>query len=408
MRPGYKRTEVGVIPEEWSVKRFGDVASLRKERVDPQRDSAHGFCVELKHVEPGTGQLIGDASTGTQVSMKSVFRAGDVLFGKLRAYLRKHWLADRDGVCSTEFWVLSANRQLITPEYLFHSVTTQEFVEMASMAYGTHMPRSDWNVVKDYMLSLPEVEEQHLISSALNEVDSLISSLGRLIAKKRDIKQAAIQQLFTGKRRLPGFCEEWAVRKLGEIGFTYGGLAGKTKPDFGSGSARYIPFLNVINNVAIDPKNLESVRVTPSEVQNRVLRGDLFFNGSSETPEEVGMCSVLLHDFDNVYLNSFCFGFRLYPDAKVDGLYLACFIRSGEGRKLMYALAQGATRYNLSKANLLQLAFPIPPLDEQRAIASVLSDMDAEIEALERRRDKTRLIKQGMMQELLTGRVRLV
>lgn len=163
-----------------------------------------------------------------------------------------------------------------------------------------------------------------------------------------------------------------------------------------------------MNNVVIDPAAFESVRISPSENQNAAVKGDLFFNGSSATPEEVGMCSVLQEEVHQVYLNSFCFGFRLYDQASADGLYLAYYFRSGRGRKLLYSLAQGATRYNLSKVNLLKLKFPLPQISEQTAIAAALSDMDAEIAALEQRRDKTRDLKQGMMQELLTGRTRLV
>lgn len=137
------------------------------------------------------------------------------------------------------------------------------------------------------------------------------------------------------------------------------------------------------------------------------MKGDLFFNGSSETPEEVGMCAVLLEDVQDVYLNSFCFGFRFFSGAELDGLYLAYYFRSKEGRAPMKSLAQGATRYNLSKTVLLKVAFPIPRYPEQTAIATIVSDMDAEITALEARLAKARLIKQGMMQEL-TGRIRLV
>jgi type I restriction enzyme S subunit len=163
-----------------------------------------------------------------------------------------------------------------------------------------------------------------------------------------------------------------------------------------------------MNNVVIETTQFEHVQVRPTENQNAALKGDLFFNGSSETPEEVGMCAVLLEDVSGVYLNSFCFGFRFYDDALANGLYLAYFFRSGEGRKLLYALAQGSTRHNLSKTALLRIEFPLPTLPEQTAIAEVLSDMDAELAALEQRRDKTRALKQGMMQELLTGRTRLV
>jgi type I restriction enzyme S subunit len=120
------------------------------------------------------------------------------------------------------------------------------------------------------------------------------------------------------------------------------------------------------------------------------------------------MCAVLLNDVDGVYLNSFCFGFRFRDGAETDGLFLAYYLRGREGRELMKSLAQGSTRYNLSKIALLQCPLSLPPLPEQTAIASVLTEMDAELARLTQQREKTRALKQAMMQELLTGRTRLV
>ena len=165
---------------------------------------------------------------------------------------------------------------------------------------------------------------------------------------------------------------------------------------------------NVMTNVVIDSGTFERVMVLPSEPQNRVKKGDLFFNGSSETPEEVAMCAVVLEEVKDVYLNSFCFGFRFRDGAEADGVFLAYYMRSKEGRELMKSLAQGSTRYNISKAALLNSSIRLPGISEQTAIATALSDMDAEIEALEQRRAKTRDLKQAMMQELLTGRTRLI
>lgn len=250
--------------------------------------------------------------------------------------------------------------------------------------------------------------EQEAIAEALSDADALIESLEQLIAKKRLIKQGAMQELLTGKRRLPGFEGEWAPTSLGKLGATYGGLAGKTKADFGSGAARYIPFLNVVTNSIIDVADLEAVRVGPGETQNRAARGDLFFNGSSETPEEVGLCAVLTEQQADLYLNSFCFGFRPNPDAEFEGLYLAYFFRGPQGRDLMKSLAQGSTRYNLSKRALLEAEVRLPSPDEQAAIARVLHDMDNELEAIGAKLEKARMIKQGMMHNLLTGKIRLV
>lgn len=201
--------------------------------------------------------------------------------------------------------------------------------------------------------------------------------------------------------------EEWEVVKLGNLGVTYTGLSGKRKCDFGWGSAKYIPFLNILNNPQIDIDDLEYVNIMPNEVQNAVQNGDLFFNTSSETPEEVGMCSVLTNKIENTYLNSFCFGYRLFDNNEAVGIFLSYYFRSAVGRVLMSVLAQGATRYNLAKTTFLESTIALPPIEEQRRIAEALSNVDALIAALDKKIAKKRLIKQGAMQQLLTGKKRL-
>ena len=201
--------------------------------------------------------------------------------------------------------------------------------------------------------------------------------------------------------------EEWEVTHLGAHGATYGGLTGKTKTDFGTGEARFVPFMNVMPNVVIDCDAFERVHVAPSESQNCVLQHDLLFNGSSETPEEVALCSVQLAAIPNLFLNSFCFGYRLRDRARIDALFLAHLFRSRTGRKFVKALAQGSTRYNISKKALLTAPLSLPPLPEQRAIATALSDVDALLDGLDRLIAKKRDLKQAAMQQLLTGQTRL-
>jgi type I restriction enzyme, S subunit len=201
--------------------------------------------------------------------------------------------------------------------------------------------------------------------------------------------------------------EEWEVTHLGAHGATYGGLTGKTKRDFGTGEARFVPFMNVMSNVVIDCDAFEPVHVASSESQNCVLQHDLLFNGSSETPEEVAFCSVQLDAIPNLFLNSFCFGYRLRDGARIDALFLAYLFRSRTGREFVKALAQGSTRYNISKKAFLRAPLSLPPLIEQRAIASALSDVDALLDGLERLIAKKRDLKQAAMLELLTGRTRL-
>ena len=131
-----------------------------------------------------------------------MFQEGDVLFGKLRAYLRKYWLANRKGVCSTEIWVLAAKRSLLSATLLFQLVKMDRFIEAASAAYGTHMPRSDWTVVKNYEVNLPNLEEQTAIAAILSDMDVEIVALEAKLAKARQLKQGMMQELLTGRTRL--------------------------------------------------------------------------------------------------------------------------------------------------------------------------------------------------------------
>lgn len=187
---------------EWQTNRFGEIAFPRKDRVDPRRAGTQEFCIEMEHIEQKSGRLLGSGSAGDESSLKSVFQPSDVLFGKLRAYLRKYWFADRAGVCSTEIWALVANRNFITPQFLFHLVTVDEFISVASTAYGTHMPRSDWNVVKNYEVIFPKLDEQTAIATVLSDMDANINALEQRLDKTRELKQGMMQELLTGRIRL--------------------------------------------------------------------------------------------------------------------------------------------------------------------------------------------------------------
>jgi type I restriction enzyme, S subunit len=417
IRAGYKQTEVGVIPSEWNVQRLGDLGSWRGGTTPSMRNSAYWSSGTVPWAASGDirSTLLSDTSLKiTDAALKQASVAllppNSILIVTRSGILRKYLPVAKNIYATAINQDIKALRPdtHVSADYLLHVLVAQGRRILARcLKAGTTVESIDSSWLKAYEVPIPSLPEQCTIAEVLSDADVLIAALDQLIAKKRDIKTGVMQELLTGERRLPGFRGKWDMKQLGHLGSTYGGLSGKTKADFGDGSARYIPFLNVLNNVSIDLTNLEAVRVSASERQNYVLKGDLFFNGSSETPEEVGMCSVLLDDVKNVFLNSFCFGFRFRDGASTDGLYLAYFFRSGQGREMLLSLAQGATRYNLSKRSLLRLEFAIPTLDEQTAIASVLSDLDAEIVALEARRDKARSLKQGMMQQLLTGSIRL-
>lgn len=195
--------------------------------------------------------------------------------------------------------------------------------------------------------------------------------------------------------------EDWEVKRLGELGLAYNGLSGKNKDDFGRGKL-FIPYKNIFNNSKIDINYLENVVIKENENQNKVKYGDIFFTTSSETPEEVGMSSVILDEVDELYLNSFCFGFRLNDFSTLLPEFARFLFRGSKIRKIISKLAQGSTRFNLSKSQLLKINIPIPPLSEQQKIASILSTVDEFIEQIDKLIEKTKELKKGLMQKLLT------
>lgn len=278
-----------------------------------------------------------------------------------------------------------------------------DYVTQTSIA---HLPRE-----KFVDLPIPAIPraEQRAVARVLGDAEKLIGTLERQIDKKRSIRDGLTQELLTGRNRLPGFTDEWRQVRLRDAGSTYGGLVGKNRNDFATGSGLFVTFMEVMAGVRLLGRRLERVRVRQGERQNQVQRGDILFNGSSETPEEVALAAVI--EFEprpGTFLNSFCFGYRLHNgQQRVDPTYLAYWFRSHEGRKAVSVLAQGATRYNIAKTKLIELAPRLPPLHEQQGILGVLRDADDEIEAAERRLEAARAIKTGMMQELLTGRTQL-
>ena len=195
---------------------------------------------------------------------------------------------------------------------------------------------------------------------------------------------------------------DWEVKKLGELGDSYNGLSGKTKEDFGEG-ADYITYMNVFKNRKIDPLVIDKVMVAEDENQTSVQYGDILFTISSETVEEVGMTSVMLDRLEKVYLNSFCFGFRLNNLDIFSPEFASYLFRESGMRKRIALFGQGSTRYNLSKNSLKEkLNIPLPPLPEQEKIASILSSVDEQIEAVEEQIASTKELKKGLMQKLLT------
>lgn len=196
--------------------------------------------------------------------------------------------------------------------------------------------------------------------------------------------------------RFIGFAEDWEQRKLGEVGKTYSGLSGKTKDDFGHGEAKFVTYMNVFSNSICLPNMTEAVEI--DDKQNKVLFGDVLFTTSSETPEEVGMSSVWLENAENIYLNSFCFGYR--PTKEFNPYYLAYMLRSPSIREKITFLAQGISRYNISKNKMMDIEIPIPSIVEQKQIGEHFRTLDSLITLHQRKYEKLKNIKKSMLEKM--------
>lgn len=415
----YKETEIGSIPEEWDVTSLSDAFQTLEAGVSvnsDERQNADFFVLKTSAISDGLIN-IDEAKPVVKkeyARLKCPVKKGSIIISRMNTpqlvgacgYVAEdakgYFLPDR-------LWqVINSKPEKYDFRWLNYLLNQYRY-KNAIHAVATGTSNSMKNISKERLLEIriprPSIEEQKFIVKAISDIEALIYDLEKLIKKKQNIFTGTMQSLLSGKIRISDSL--WEKYVIGDIGDFYSGLTGKQKDDFGKGNARYITFLNVLNNTVIDISKLESVQVNEDEYQNEVLKGDLFFNTSSETPEEVGMCAVLMDSIRNTYLNSFCFGFRL-KTKKVYALFFSYYFNSQEGRKIMRVLAQGATRFNLSKDYFSQTEIELPPYEDQVEIAQTLADMEGDILSLEKKCLKYKAIKQGMMEELLTGKVRLV
>lgn len=252
-------------------------------------------------------------------------------------------------------------------------------------------------------LTIPSTLEQQKIATFLTTIDTRIQQLSRKKALLQQYKKGVMQQLFSQEIR---FKDEdgkefpaWEEKRLGEIGTTFGGLSGKTKENFGRGKP-YITYKQIFDNSEINISKFDFVEIGQGEKQSRVQYGDVFFTTSSETPNEVGFASVLLEPVDELYLNSFCFGYRpnsfnlLKPD------FARFLFRSQQFREMVVKLAQGSTRYNMSKTQLMKLKVSLPAEPEQQKIATFLSTIDRQINLATQQLNRMQTFKKGLLQQM--------
>ncbi len=400
---------------EWETKPLGEISDVNPQNFSSNTNPDYKFnYITLEQVD--SGKLLGyseEVFRSAPSRAQRVLQNGDVLMSTVRPNLMAHLFFHGqvpNAVCSTGFAVLRAKYDLSIPYFLFSQLFSEGVNDQIDkILSGSNYPAINSRDVKLIEIPCPPtVAEQRAIAEVLSDVDGLINALAALIAKKRAIKQATMQQLLTGKTRLPGFSGEWEAKRLGDIGEISGAGVNK-KIIVNEESVRLVNYLDVYNKSFLYSKDLtHEVTARPDQIRRcAVERGDVFFTPSSEVPDDIGCSAVAMEDIlDGVY-SYHVVRLRLKTDWDIN--FRAYIFNTKEFLDQASRQCDGSgTRYviSLPKFRDMTVRFPLT-IEEQRAIGAVLSDMDAEIVALEQRRDKTIAIKQGMMQQLLTGKVRL-
>ena len=385
LRPGYKQTEVGVIPEDWEVKQIRSVCSLINGRgFKPFEWQKSGLpIIRIQNLNGSDEFNYYKGSYDKKLEIES----DQLLFawsGSRGTSFGPHVWSGQLGLLNYHTWKVQIKETEIDKNFFLYAlknITT--YIEDKAHGASALVHTQKWEMEGFEFVAPSDIAEQRAIAGVLSDVDALLAKLDQLITKKRDLKQATMQQLLTGQTRLPGFSGEWVLKRLGDIThIKTGSRNNQDKIEDGE-----YPFF--VRSANVERINSYSYDCEAILVPGEGGIGSIFhyINGRFDAHQRVYVITQFLTDvsgkFVHLYMlmNFGAYAMRNSVKATVDSLRLPTF-------------------------QDFEVVLP-PTIGEQTAIATVISDMDAEITALETRRDKTRDLKQGMMQELLTGKIRL-
>lgn len=417
--PDYKQTDVGLIPQEWDVKELRQIGNLSKGKGLLKEDiGASGGVPAIPYtalytdfsevVDYGRFKWFVDDLEGTIVVDEPCVLIASSSNMEANTGKASALPGTRPVAVGREVIIFKTDHSAIFVSYLLSTAPYRK--RTLVLARGTTIKHLYPATFENYKVAVPPIAEQLTITEALCDVDALLSGIDSLIAKKRDLKQAAMQQLLTGQTRLPGFKGEWEVKRLGDhVRFLKNGVNSRAELA-ASGSIKYLHYgdIHVASGVFLDPSSLPCLSEEKARLLDRLADGDLVFVDASEDMDGVGKAvEIIGASHSSLVAGLHTIAARFDPSILANG-FKAYLQFCPPFRRHLRRLAAGTKVYATNRRHIATVEMPLPSPKEQIAIASVLSDMDAELTALEARRDKTRALKQGMMQELLTGKTRLV
>lgn len=420
LKPGYKMTEVGVIPEDWDVLPLGKLVRS-VEYGSAAKSDPKGAVPVLRMGNLQGGKIDWSDLVYTNdidEINKYTLQSGDVLFNRTNTIdlvgKTSIYEGGRPAIFAGYLIRINVVPELLNSRFLNYILNTEFSRKFSAKVLSVAVGQANINgqKLKTYPIPLPPTEtEQRAIAQALSDVDALLATLDQVIAKKRDLKQAAMQQLLTGKTRLPGFSGEWEAKKLDHAGSCLRGVSYRGDDDLSPHDTAFTKRLlrsNNVQNAFVVTDNVQFVnekRVSQAQI---LQKNDILIcmaNGSKALVGKAGLFSI--DDGFDYTFGAFMGCFRT-DESIADPVFVFSLFQTRQYRDYINNLLAGSSINNLSPSSIESLEFLFPSYPEQTAIAAVLSDMDTELLALEARRNKTRNIKQAMMQELLTGKTRLV
>jgi len=362
----------------WTPVKFGEVVFEPKENAKDIFNEGIEHVVGLEHIDSENIHLTRSGNLEETTTFSKKFKKGDVLFGRRRAYLKKAALASFDGICSGDITVFRSKKNLL-PELLPFIVNNEKFFDYAiKHSAGGLSPRVKFKDLANYEFLLPPKDQQAQLAELLWALDEVIERERVSFDKYELFNKRYLFDSVSGSNSKN--IKDWKEYVFGSLGETFGGLNGKSKKDFGEGSP-FINYMNVFKNSRIDPNQVDYVQINKGEKQHEIKYGDIILTGSSETPDELGMSSVVLDELNGYYLNSFCFGFRLNDFKTLLPEYARFLMRGNEVRSFMFKHAQGSTRFNLSKTTVKEkLKVLLPSSEEQKAISERLEFIEDQLD----------------------------
>lgn len=413
---GYKFTEVGIIPEQWDIYTIKESVKLINGCAFKPKDwKTQGLpIIRIQNLNDPTAPY---NYSKAKIDERYYVKFGDILFAwsgtKESSFGARMWLGGEAILNQHIFKVIPDNAKLTSHYTLLVLQKVQEDIERKAHGFKSsfvHVKKSDLENTK---LPLPPLPEQKAIAQALSDVDTAIAELDRLITKKRNIKQGTMQQLLTGKKRLAGFSGEWEVKTFGEC-FEFLSTGSQSRSELSEyGNVGYIHYGDIHTkwNLVLDCDKDDIPLINKEKVKGLPLLkdGDLIIADASEDYEGVGI-SIEIKNVRHREIVAGLHTLLLRGNKQVIADGFKTFITTMQYVKnSLQKIATGISVYGISKTNLKNIKIILPPtIEEQKVIAQILTDMDTEIEVLEQKRNKYKGIKQGMMQELLTGRTRLI